>query len=451
MRARWHPQIGIGGARYTRYNSRIVRTPLAMLAAVSVAVLLALPCFAGNAATSAAGNTATSDAAGDALQQFASRIVALAGPGVATFAAGDSSAATTEQVAAFRKALEGKLLEAGVQLRQASPGQQFQANSSIRVTLGENAHGLVYLAEVQRGAETRVVIVQAPPAKVVAPVAGTMVLRRSLLATRAEPVLDAARVGAGNEARLVLLTARAAVFYRQQGGKWNEEQSVAISHEAVFPLDVRGRLVVTGEASLDAYLPGAVCSISLAGGSQTDCHDADDAWPLGGQAAFFNAGRNYFNGLLRPGFGKQLAPFYSAAALPYPGHTLWIFAGVDGQVRTQDGDREDTLDGHDWGSDLAAVHSGCGSGTQLLVTAASGEGGNDSLRSYELAQRQPVVATPAMEFDGSITALWPSSDSTAATLVLRSALRDSGVQRNVLRNPQTAYYEVFDVSIGCTR
>jgi hypothetical protein len=264
-----------------------------------------------------------------------------------------------------------------------------------------------------------------------------MTLRRVLLASRAEPVLDAAQIRVANETKLVLLTATAIVLYRQQAGKWTEEISTPVRHGQRFPLDLRGRLVSSGESTLDAYLPGAICQVNAAGGLRAECHDADDAWPLEAQAAFFNSAGNFFNGLMRPGFGRQLPPFFTAAALPYPSYTLWIFTGIDGQIRTHDGVRSGTLNVRDWGSDLAAVHSGCGSGTQLLVTAMTEVGADDSLRGFELVEHQPVLAAPAMEFSGAITALWTAGDGANAM--------------TVVRNGRGGNYEVFNVSISCNQ
>jgi hypothetical protein len=406
----------IGGQSASRYNSRIVRkTLLAVLFALS----LALSCPAQLPSP-------------DAIQEFASRIAALTGPGSATLSARNSSSASAEQFAAFRKALQRDLQDAGVRLRQSA-----QATSDVRVTLSENARGLVYLAEVQQGSETRDVIAEAPLAAAAAASSSAMTLHRMLLVQSAEPVLDAEQVHLANETKLVLLTERALVLYRQQAGKWTEETAAPITHGRSFPLDLRGHLVPSGEGALDAYLPGVICQIGLVPGLHAECHDADDAWPLGAQAAFFNSAGNSFNGLMRPGFGNPLPPFFSAAALPYPGYTLWIFNGVDGRVRTHDGVRPGTLNVHDWGSDVAAVRSGCGSGTQLLVTAMTDEGANDSLRGFELVERQPVLAAPALEFAGPIMAVWTASDGLSATAVAR--------------NTRTGSYEVFNVSMGCNQ
>lgn len=367
----------------------------------------------------------------DPVQEFSNRIASLTGPGFASLATVNASSATTEQFLAFRKSLQRGLLDAGVRLRQA------QANSEIRVTLSENVRGLVYLAEVQQAPETRIVIMEAPITPVAAASGAAMTLRRTLLAARPEPVLDAAQMHWGAEAKLVLLTAQSVVLYRQQAGKWMEESSVPIQQGQKLLLDVRGRLSVTGERTLNAYLPGAICQVSVAAPLKAECHEGDDAWPLGAQAAFFNGAGNFFNGILRPGFGHQLAPFFTAAALPFPGYTLWIFNGVDGQIRTHDGTRPGTLDARDWGSDMTTVRSGCGSGTQLLVTAMSGAGANDSLRVFELVDRQPVQAAAPLEFSGAITTLWPASDGATATAILHNARTES--------------YEVFNVSTACNQ
>jgi hypothetical protein len=366
----------------------------------------------------------------DAVQEFASRVVALAGPGTTTLTAINVSSANAEQFSNFRKALQQSLQEAGVHLRPSA-----QASSAIRVTLSENVRGLVYLAEVQQGSDTRYVVMEAGKAASATSAATAMSLRRTLLALRSEPVLDAAEVHVANETKLLLLGSQSALLYRQRGAQWIEEASVPLPRGSSPSLDLRGHLAPAPDAAIDAYLPGTVCSLALAPALRAECHQADDAWPMGTQAAFFNSSGNYFNGLMRPGFGKQLPPFYTVAAVPYPSYTLWIFAGVDGQVRTHDGQREGSLNAHDWGSDLAAVRSGCGSGTQLLVTGTPAAGANDTLRAMEIVDRQPVQTAPELEFPGAITALWTASDGASAVAVVR--------------NSRTESYEVYRVSVGC--
>lgn len=366
----------------------------------------------------------------DAVSGFAARIASLTGPGNISFSAVNASSSTPEQFASFRKSLLHALEQSGVHTRQNAP-----AVSTVRVTLSENVRGLVYLAEVQQGPETRYAMAQAGRASASSGAASPLSLHRVLLAARQEPILDATEIRANGETKLLLLTAQAVVLYRANGAQWIEESSAPLTRTTPAPLDLRGHLTTGENGALDAYLPGSVCSVQVTDTLHATCRDADDAWPLGAQAAFFNGSANSFNGLLRPGFGRQFPPFYSAAAIPYPSFTLWVFAGVDGQVRTFDGSREAQFNARDWGSDLAAIHSGCGSGTQLIVTSAGGPAGNDTLRVMEIQERQPVAAAPDLDFPGPVTALWSAADAASAVAVVR--------------NPRTESYEAYRVTLAC--
>jgi hypothetical protein len=92
-----------------------------------------------------------------------------------------------------------------------------------------------------------------------------------------------------------------------------------------------------------------------------------------------------------------------------------------------------------WGSDLAALHSTCRTGTQLLVSESgsltSGNSERDGLRAFEIPDRDPVAASSAVEFDGRIVALWPESSGNGATAIVR--------------RKDTGWYEAYRVSISC--
>ena len=104
-----------------------------------------------------------------------------------------------------------------------------------------------------------------------------------------------------------------------------------------------------------------------------------------------------------------------------------------------DGMTDQTIRGVKWGSDLAAVHSSCGTGTQLLVSEiggmASGNSARDGLSAFEIPDRDPVAASSAVEFDGRIVALWSESVGNGVTAIVR-------------RN-NTGWYEAYRVSISC--
>jgi len=120
--------------------------------------------------------------------------------------------------------------------------------------------------------------------------------------------------------------------------------------------------------------------------------------------------------------------------LPRDKYKLWILTGVDGQVHLLDGLREQTAGRLDWGSDVASVHSGCGLGWQVLVTG-NGQREVETVRAFEIADREPVALGQPAEFNGAITALWDDSDGSGAIAVSQ--------------NSETGKYEAYRLSIIC--
>ena len=154
-------------------------------------------------------------------------------------------------------------------------------------------------------------------------------------------------------------------------------------------------------------------------------------------SAFFAASRNFFTGALSPGIGKisNVPSFYSAGEFQRTGYKLWAFAAVDGSFHLVDGMTDQLVRSERWGSDLAAVHSGCGSGTQLLVSDG-GSPERDSLRAFEILDRDPVAVSAALEFEGQVVALWPETNGNSATAIVK--------------RKDTGWYEAYRVSISCS-
>jgi hypothetical protein len=342
------------------------------------------------------------------------------------------------------------LLGAGLHL--ADPAG---AASEVEVTFSENLESYLWVASIHLGTETRVVMRAVPrkSAPAMAAAGSSVLLRKTLLWSQAAPILDAAAISAGNPgAQLLVLDTEKASVLHGSPGHWELDQSLPITHARAFPRDVRGRLELGGDRLFRAYLPGTACSASatgpfhpsdptpgLLGTLQMNCQDTDEPWPLQpgtGQAAAFAAARNFFTGALEPALGKQTAtaPFYSAAGLPRPNYTLWLFAGVDGRVRATDGINEIVLGAAShWGSEIAAVKSECG--TMVLASADADDAASDTVRTYEVADREPAPSSPALEFPGPVTALWSSSQEGTATAVAH--------------NLRTNQYEAYSVAVLC--
>jgi hypothetical protein len=352
-----------------------------------------------------------------------------------------------------RSALEAQLQSEGV--HAAKPEQ---AMGTVQVVLSESLREYVWTAEIAIGSDEKKVVLVSVPRSPTAPFSAAlpMVLKTTLLFAQEQPVLDAALVEMPGGSRLLVLDGERVAIYRQQGPNraglnparaWELDTSLPLAHARAFSRDLRGRLLLRRDHLFDVYLPGMFCrsTANAVTPLTISCNDSDDPWPLtpddGSVRAFFAASRNFFTGALSPGIGKvsNVPSFYSAAAFPRSGYMLWAFAAVDGSLHLVDGMTDQAVRGGKWGSDLAAVHSSCGTGTQLLVSESSLASRNsvrDGLSAFEIPDRDPLAASSAAEFDGRIVALWPETSGNGATAIVR-------------RN-NTGWYEAYRVSLSCS-
>jgi hypothetical protein len=367
--------------------------------------------------------------------EMAIQIVAITGPGTISLKITNRSSVPAEEIPAIRKALEKGLRTAGVIVQSKT------ATSDVHLTLSQNALGFFWVAEVQEGAEVRVAMVQLPGATMHATsgAALQLSLRSSLLYSQSDPILDVALLGSGSDERLLVLEPVHIKTYARTGNTWQLVQSFDIPQDNVLPRDPRGQIAPATDHAFDAYLPGVICvgTTTEAKTLTVSCSNSDDPWPVASQKALYNASRNYFTGVVVPGFGSKLPPFYSAAQLVRAMNTSTLFADVSGQVHLfEAGSHKIVVGARDWGSDIAGVTSDCGSGAKVLASAA-GTPASDTLRAYELSGREASAVSTPLTFEGTITAVWPSADGTSV--------------RVVVRNPLESRYEAYSVSVACTR
>jgi hypothetical protein len=374
----------------------------------------------------------------DAARQLTVQIAARAGAGSEiSITTRNLSSLSESQFAEVRRALEAQLRAQGLRVVPAA-----QAVADVRITLSENVQGYLWIAEIRQGQTQQAAIVPIPraPAAAAPASAALFTLRKTALWVQDEPILDVAVLeGGGAATNLLVLDPARVALYAVQGGRGELQQSQPITRSAPWPRDVRGRLVLGRDHLFDAYLPGMHCSTSGQNLAPMSCAATDDPWPLDASLnAFFAPTRNFFTGILSGGAarGKSTAPFFSAAKVSENGGDLWILAGVDGRVRLFNGVNETFADFKGWGSDITGISSGCGSGSQVLVTRAADGYTPDSIQAYELVTRQAVPVSQPLEFAGPITALWPAAGGGAIA---------------VSRNLKTGRYEAFGLTITCER
>jgi len=391
----------------------------------------------------------------DTARQLAGRIATVSGPGSIALEITNRSSLDEKSVREIRGALQGELRTRGVHIVNAD-----QAVGTVTVVLSESLREFVWTAEIAMGTDQpRVVLASLSRTMAGLPLAAALpiTLKKTALFSQEERILDAALIDNGASiggapsasARLIVLDGTRVAAYRLQSGHWELDASLPVAVPRAFPRDLRGRLVLRRDHLFDAYLPGTICRSNATMPLALTCAASDDPWPLasdeagaGGVRAFYATTRNFFTGVLSPGIGKiaNAPSFYSAAALPRQGYTLWAVAAVDGSAHVIDGVTDQAVRGARWGSDLAAVHSGCGAGAQLLV---SGEGepqrepehDRDSVRAFEIPDREPVAVSSALEFDGRITALWPDASGASALAVVK--------------REDTGWYEANRITVSC--
>jgi hypothetical protein len=380
--------------------------------------------------------------------ELAGQIADLLGPGQAQLTVRNVSTIQTSDIPAIRKLLEQDLKARGV-----LAGGSESANT-IRVTLSENARERLWVAEVVEGNETRVTMVHvdASPVTVISTANERVVLRKEKIpgllnriggTVQDNPILAAAEI---NGHYVVMFADRISVFSSGAGG-WTESNTFAIGTK--LARDPRGVLIPSADGgTLVAYAPGTQCagsySLPLNGASQDSgwavrCRASDDPWPVYQSAdasagpalkAFYNTARDYFTGVVTPSIGVDLPAFYAAGLIPRAaGGAALLLAGVDGKVQTVENGAMHAVSGaRDWGSDFAVVHSGCGVGTQVIVSS-SGEAVNDSLRAFEVPALEAVPESSALTMNGTVTALWTAQDGKSAMAVVRNAAGEYEVDR----------------------
>ncbi len=363
---------------------------------------------------------------------------------------------------------ESEVIQNGLRSTLEGLGIRFvkaeQAAATVAIFLSESLATYVWVAEIrQGGSEAAVVMVSAPrPEGSMTPHESVpLSLRKIPLWTQDDPILDVAVLEENaTPTRIAVLDPEKISLYRWQSGKWQEEQTLGIVHARPWPRDLRGRLIPAKDHLLDVYLPGVMCRSPASAPLTLTCRETDDPWPLvpsdvsgGTFSAFPSAGspsvaippvgafyaptRNIFTGALTQGVGRfrTVSKFYSAALLPREKYLLWLFASTDGRVHMVDG-MGDQATKLDWGSDLTSVKTTCGAGWQVLATSSE-EGNEDSVRAYELPDRDPVAVSAAVDFTGGVTALWTEGKGDLAIAVVR--------------NRETGSYEAFRLAVACSQ
>lgn len=376
--------------------------------------------------------------------ELARRIVVRVGPGrPVTLKTSNLSTLKPADVSALLAAVQNELLSHGIRL-----AEQTSAATEVLLTVSENPRGLLAVAQIrQEGSEEIAIVPFARPAETESTrTAETVRLERELLIDLDAPILDAAWMGTTTATRqrlLVLQPDGVAMFEKTDAG-WAERSRARTRPPHPWPRDLRGRLLVEGEAFW-AYLPGMTCGgawiESRVPRITLDCAAMDEPWPVhtGGEVrayANFSPARNFFDGRIQTeqGAAHVWPAFFSAAPIGANDNLRFVLAGLDGRALVFAGGREPEATFSGWGSDIAALETPCGE--QVLAAGADESEASDSVRAFEVTEREAVATSASVPFAGPVTALWPASDTSALA---------------VTHNHKTGRYEAYILTAVCSR
>lgn len=265
----------------------------------------------------------------------------------------------------------------------------------LRVAVSAALAHRVLVAEFRRGDDAAIMMADYDtPAMKRLPMARPL-LEKSLLWEQDDQILDVAAAG-GDGGFWVLDSERLALHDRQG----QTIRQVNVRREGIaWPRDVRGRLEA-GADGVKAWLPGQECR-------ELRCAAGAGAWPVAPGLEAPLTGANEFS-------SAAGGRFFSAARVN--GAAL-VLAGVDGKLRWNEAGAMHDLEAAS-GSDLAGLANPCGAGSIVVASSKDGR----SLMVLEPVQRALRPAGEGMMLPGTLSALWPAGeDSAAATAVVRTA------------------------------
>jgi hypothetical protein len=318
---------------------------------------------------------------------------------------------------------------------------QLPADAQVQVTLSEGSDGYVWVAQTIRGDAQQVEIVSVPKqnSTTIGAKKPQLALRRNMLWSQSNPFLDFAdqKSSDGTPDTIFVLEPDGVALGSLGGETLSVSRSLPLTNIPASR-DLRGRLRVTENGQLTAFVAGTVCTAESASATFRCDRGQGAYWPIGnGLDAAYVTNRNYFAGFSTAPTERGAAsrPFYSAAVLTVGDGTGVILAELDGNSRLYDPAAEPAATFAGWGDDIVAISADCDSSPHVLVAGAADWTQPDRIQPYEISGGTHSADGQPLEFPGPILALWPSDDSKSA--------------RVVSRNLRTGMYEAWTVSASC--
>ena len=326
----------------------------------------------------------------DAVKQVAARLAAEI-PAKTTVAVSfeNRSSLAAADFESVKGAFDQQLRGAGI--------DNGESDVKLHLTVSENTSEFLIISEIN-GAVTIVNWKKPPPLTT----QYTISLHVTPIWQQRAPILDLVLAGSG--LNMTVLEPERTVEYSKNGDDWQLDRALPFAPSGATARDPRGRLI------------GSPPNLAISTPSKSEF------------AGFHWApGRNYFENADR-------GNFFTTAELS----SGTLFAGTDGRTRWFPSSKtEPALTINDWGSDIAAISSPCGSKQQVLATAPVVDGAPDRIQAFEFTGTAFVPVTEPKQLSGPVTAFWPAESSDQVTMVVE--------------NRQTGTYEASRVTLVCAK
>ncbi len=382
---------------------------------------------------SVTGAAQENSGAANSATEFAQQILARAGsPQSMSVSFQNISVLLPEMQESVQNAIFTAFRNANVRLVKPE-----QSTVQTEIIFSEDWQGYLWIASIQSGASKQMVMKKvARPERSASAKAPMLTIRKNTVWQQDGPILDFYL----DNQQLVLLEPTQVAIYAGEGGQWRPRFTLAIVHPESWPRDLRGRLVVSG-SQITAFLPGTRCTGSTSPPT-LDCRASDDPWQIdqSGLAGFYSPRRNFFTGILAgSSAGASVIPFFSGANWQSGDLKQWLFTGTDGRARFYQYDLSAPIAiFNGWGGNMAAIHSACGSGTQLLMSSPNDSVRPDAVQAVEVLGREALPVSTPVDLAGAVQSMW-------------TAGRNSEFVNGVMLAPGTGRYEAFTLSVACGR
>ena len=251
-----------------RIRRKLPRIFASLLFALSIACLPAPLVRVARAAGQASPLPAQKSALDAPARELARRIAAsLPGGTRVEIEVRNQSSLSEDDAAAIRAALDGELSARGLRTRDEGPGA-----ASVVVTLSENVQSLVWVAQIQHGDDSAVLLQSVPRETPAAtpPESEKIVLHKELLWSGPAHVLDAIEVPAsgGTPARLLFLVLEGTeAFVTDAAGSFRAQ----VPAPTLRGRDAGGRMVPLSGESIGVSVGDSLCTVPLQSPAQATC------------------------------------------------------------------------------------------------------------------------------------------------------------------------------------